>query len=79
MLERSVACFVLGLLGLLPLVGFPLALFALLTFRRVILESAGQWNAAWPYLVWGLVLGAVGVLLWLGTFLLVLLVVVHNL
>ena len=67
-LERSVSCFVLGLFGLLPVIGFPLALFALMSFRRVCLDQAGQWNAARPYLLWGFALGALGVLISLGVF-----------
>jgi len=78
-LERSVSCFVLGLLGLLPVVGFPLALFALMAFRRVCLEQAGEWNAARSYLLWGFALGALGALISLGIFFMVLLAVLASL
>lgn len=72
-IERSLHCFVLGGLGLLPVIGLPLALFALMAFRRVCVENQGRWNPARAYLIWGFVLGSIGVLLSLGVFFFVLL------
>jgi hypothetical protein len=79
MIEHSLQCFVLGLLGLLPVIGFPLALFALMTFRRVCLEQQGHWNVARPYLLWGFVFGALGALVSLGLFFSVLLAILQSL
>lgn len=78
-IERSLHCFVLGGLGLLPVIGFPLALFALMAFRRVCLENQGRWNPARAYLLWGFVFGSAGVLLSLGIFFVVLLSVLASL
>ena len=60
MLERSLQCFVCGLIGLLPVIGFPLSLLALISYRRVCVGQRGMWNAAKRYLVWGFILAAVG-------------------
>lgn len=72
-IQRSLHCFILGGLGLLPVIGFPLALLALMAFRRVCVENRGRWNPARTYLLWGFVLGSIGVLFSLGVFFFVLL------
>ena len=60
MLEGSLRCFTCGLIGLLPLIGFPLALLALMAYRRVCIQQRGHWNAARVYLIWGFVFGGIG-------------------
>ena len=67
-LERSLSTFTLGTLGLLPLIGFPMALLALSSFRRVCLVQSGQWNAARVYLIWGFVLASIGLVISIVTF-----------
>ncbi len=78
-IDSSLRCFVLGLLGLLPVIGFPMALFALMTFRRVCVENQGCWNPARGYLLWGFAFGSAGALLSLGLFFFVLLSLLANL
>jgi hypothetical protein len=53
MIERSVRCFVLGLCGLIPGIGLPLAVMALAESRRATRIGSGQWNAARRYQRWG--------------------------
>jgi len=53
MIERSMSCFRWGLLGLLPVIGIPMAVRALLHYHRVKSGPAGVWNPARRYLRWG--------------------------
>jgi hypothetical protein len=64
MLKSSLGCFVCGLLGLLPLIGFPFAIAALLLSGRVRVRQKKFWNAAKPYWIWGVVCGCAGIFLW---------------
>ena len=66
MLNGSLRCFRFGLLGLIPLVGLPFALAALLLSGRVRLQEKLSWNAARPYRIWGVVCAAFGTVVWLG-------------
>ena len=66
MLERSLQCFVCGLLGLLPVIGFPMSLLALISYRRVCVARRGVWNAARSYLIWGFIFAGLGLLISLG-------------
>jgi len=64
MLRNSLRCFVCGLLGLLPVIGFPFAFAALVLSGKV---RAGQnefWNAARPYWLWGLISAVAGTVFW---------------
>ena len=53
MIERSMRCFQLGLLGLLPVIGIPMAVRALRLHYRVKHSQTGEWNPAQRYLRWG--------------------------
>jgi hypothetical protein len=53
MIEFSMSCFRWGLFGLLPLIGIPMAVRALLLYHRVKSSQAGVWNPARRYLRWG--------------------------
>jgi hypothetical protein len=53
MMERSMRCFVLGLWGLLPIIGIPMALRAIVDYRRVTTYQGNMWNPAQRYLRWG--------------------------
>ena len=68
MLERSLQCFVCGLIGLLPVIGFPLSLLSLISYRRVCVGQLGLWNAARSYLIWGLIFASVGLVVSLVVF-----------
>jgi hypothetical protein len=52
-IERSLRCFTLGLLGLIPLLGIPTALVARGEFRRVQRHYGRCWNPARKYLLCG--------------------------
>jgi hypothetical protein len=65
MLKNSLRCHVCGLLGLLPVIGLPFAIAALMIFSGKV--RAGQkkyWNAARPYWFWGIVCAASGTIFW---------------
>jgi len=68
MLERSLQCFTCGLIGLLPVIGFPLCLLALTSYRRVCAGQRGLWNAARSYLIWGFIFAGVGLVISLVVF-----------
>ena len=53
MIERSLRCFVLGLFGLLPVIGIPMAVMSLAEYRRVMRGQGDMWNPAHRYLFWG--------------------------
>ncbi|MGA3179942.1 MAG: hypothetical protein ABSF38_06330 [Verrucomicrobiota bacterium] len=65
MIERSLRCFVFGLLGLLPLIGIPMALYSRAQYRRVKRGQGGRWNPAHRYVFWGGVCARMGLALFL--------------
>jgi hypothetical protein len=67
MMERSLRCFAYGLIGLLPVIGIPMALLSSAQYRRVKRGCGEMWNPAHRYLFWGGVCARMG----LATFLLV--------
>jgi hypothetical protein len=64
MLKSSFRCFVFGVLGLLPVIGLPFAIAALVVSARVRAGQKKFWNAARPYWIWGEACAAVGTVLW---------------
>jgi hypothetical protein len=62
MIERSMKCFDLGLFGLLPVIGIPMAVMSLVHYRRVKLGRGAMWNPAERYLFWGSQCALVGLL-----------------
>lgn len=60
-IERSLSCFMWGLLGLIPVLGVPMALRAMQQNWRVSRDAKGTWNPAHRYLLWGIVCARVGV------------------
>ena len=72
-IENSLRCFELGLLGLLPVIGITCAVRSLLHYRRLTSGQSGAWNPAHPYVRWGgicarlgLVVSLVTILVWLA-------------
>jgi hypothetical protein len=53
MIERSLRCFVFGLLGLLPIIGIPMAIYSAVQYRRIKRGQGEMWNPAHRYLFWG--------------------------
>ena len=72
MLKSSLECFAFGLLGLLPLIGFPFAVVALIISGKVRVRQKKFWNAAKPYWIWGIVCGSLGIFLWGAAWILIL-------
>lgn len=66
MIKASVQCFVFGLLGLLPLIGFPFAAAALVLAGRVRVAQKRFWNPARAYCVWGTTCAGLGTIFWFG-------------
>jgi hypothetical protein len=63
MIEGSLRCFTLGLLGLLPVIGLPMVIMALSQYRRVKQIRGDQWNPAGRYLRWGSICAGFAVVL----------------
>jgi hypothetical protein len=64
MMKGSIRCFIFGLLGLLPIIGPPFAIAALWASGRARAKEKLFWNAARPYLIWGMVCAAWGAVVW---------------
>ncbi|HEX5220130.1 MAG TPA: hypothetical protein VFZ59_11235 [Verrucomicrobiae bacterium] len=62
-IQRSLRCFTLGLIGIVPLLGVPFALLALDNFRQVRRGLGAQWNPAQAYLRWGIATAISGLFL----------------
>ncbi len=64
-IERSLRCFVLGVCGLLPVIGVPLAIMALAQHQRVKQIAGSQWNPAQRRLRSGALCAWLGIALFL--------------
>jgi hypothetical protein len=62
-IQRSLRCFTLGLIGLLPGLGIPFAIVALAIHFQVRREIGSNWNPAQQYLTWGLATAICGLFL----------------
>lgn len=62
LIHKSLLCFVLGLVGCVPVLGIPAGVLAIATFRSVTMRKGEAWNPARRYLLWGFYLGAGGLL-----------------
>ena len=62
LIKKSIRCFVLGLLSLLPILGLPMSVRALVIGHSVTRRQGWEWNPAQRYLLWGRALA------WLGGF-----------
>jgi hypothetical protein len=71
MYERSLHCFIFGLLGLLPLIGIPFALAALWISGRARVQEKKMWNPARRYRIFGLLCAAFGTVVWSGILILI--------
>jgi hypothetical protein len=58
--NRSLRCFVFGLLAFIPVLGLAMGVIAWIHGHAVQRRCGDQWNPAQPYLRWGRVLGLVG-------------------
>ena len=62
-IERSLRCFTMGLIGLVPALGIPFAVIALSNYFRIKRIVGVQWNPAQKYLTWGLATALCGLFL----------------
>ena len=60
LIERSLSCFIWGLLGLIPVLGIPMAIYSMQQHWRLKRDRNGMWNPAGRYLLWGIVCARVG-------------------
>ncbi len=65
MIQRSMRCFIFGLLGFLPMIGVPFALVALMMAGQARVSEKLEWNPAKPYRIWGAVFASLAIILWL--------------
>lgn len=63
MAENSIRCFLCGLAGLIPLLGVPCCIIAIVFYARTRRLSQGEWNPARRYLLAGLIFALTGILL----------------
>jgi hypothetical protein len=61
-IRKSLTGFVCGMVGLLPIIGVPAAVYAVLCWSTVRLRYGTEWNPASNYLNAGLALALLGVL-----------------
>jgi hypothetical protein len=54
LVQRSLRCLALGILGVLPVIGLPFGIAGLVSYWRTSLSFAGEWNPARPQLLAGL-------------------------
>jgi ABC-type phosphate transport system permease subunit len=62
-IQLSLRCFTMGLIGLLPVLGIPFAIVALSNYFHVNRLVGTQWNPAQTYLTWGLATALCGLFL----------------
>lgn len=79
MIQLSLRCFTLGLIGLLPVLGIPFAVIAVSNYFRVRRLVGGQWNPAQTYLAWGLATALSGLFLTVVAFFVVGIIIVQEL
>ena len=61
-IRKSLAAFVCGLFGFLPLIGVVPGLYALFCWARIRARYPNEWNPAAAYLSWGARLALLGLL-----------------
>jgi hypothetical protein len=66
MIKSSLHCFTCGMLGLLPVIGLPFAVAALVISPKVRAGQQRFWNPARPYWMAGVVCAAIGIIFWVS-------------
>jgi hypothetical protein len=62
-INKSLTAFICGLFGLLPVIGIPFGLAAIVFFVRTRLRKSTEWNPAEHYLNWAARLALIGAVL----------------
>jgi hypothetical protein len=63
LIEHSMRAFCFGLPGIVPFLGTPFAIVAVVNSVRIKRQSNAQWNPAHRYLFWGMVCARIGITL----------------
>ena len=61
-IRKSLATFVCGIVGFLPIIGLLPAVYAIVSWRSVTVRYGKEWNPASAYLSWGARLAVLGLL-----------------
>lgn len=77
LLDRSLRCFVFGMLSLIPVLGLPMSILAWWHGHVASRQSKGQWNPARHYVLWGRALAWLGCLVTFVLFPLLLLAIAN--
>ncbi len=78
LIQRSLRCYVLGWLSLIPLLGLGLAVHAINLHFKIRADTGQEWNPAQTYLRLGFGLSCLGLAISLAAFGLVIIVVYRN-
>jgi hypothetical protein len=60
LIERSMRAFFFGVPGILPFLGTPFAIVAMINNSRIKRRIGAQWNPAHRYLFWGMLCARIG-------------------
>jgi uncharacterized protein YybS (DUF2232 family) len=63
LIECSMRAFFFGLPGLVPFLGTPFAIVAVVNSARIRRRAKARWNPAQSYLFWGMVCARIGITL----------------
>lgn len=63
LIQRSLRAFFFGVPGIVPFLGIPFALVAILQHSRIRRRRGPLWNPAGRYLLWGVICAHIGVAL----------------
>lgn len=66
MIKQSLRCFTFGLMGLIPVIGLPFAISALVAGGSARGLEVRCWSAARPFRRWGVAIAACSVIFWSG-------------
>ena len=72
MINASLRCFIFGMLALLPIIGIPFGLIALVHAGRTRVAEKHLWNPARRYMMIGGIVASLCVILWTFLFILIL-------
>ncbi|MGO8763597.1 MAG: hypothetical protein ACLQSR_00495 [Limisphaerales bacterium] len=67
MINASLRCFTFGLLSLLPFIGIPFGVLALVESGKVRVAEKQLWNPARPYMMIGGTIAGLSVIFWFMT------------
>jgi len=63
LIETSISAFFFGVSGIIPFLGTPFGIVALIQNSRIKRRAGSEWNPAQRYLLWGVVCARIGLTL----------------